>query len=100
MRRVCEKYLVFWVGLSLTFVPFGAPRGNAQSVAPTLEDRLSLAICPIVYPLDQSPSDRGFHYLFYGNGFFINQEGYLLTAAHVLSQLTDEQPYIVLRLPM
>jgi len=100
MRRVCEKYIAFLVGLSLPFVLFGAPRANAQSVAQTSEDRLSLAICPIVYPLDQSPSDRGFHYLFYGNGFFVNQEGYLLTAAHVLSQLTDEQPYIVLRLPM
>ncbi|MGB2636437.1 MAG: trypsin-like peptidase domain-containing protein [Candidatus Acidiferrum sp.] len=61
---------------------------------------LSFAICPIVYPVDQSPSDRGFQYLFYGNGFFINQDGYLLTAAHVLSQLSDVQPYIVLRLPM
>jgi TonB family protein len=67
---------------------------------PSADDALSLAVCPIVYPLDQSPSDRGFHYLFYGNGFFINEQGYLLTAAHVLSQLTDEQPYIVLRLPM
>jgi TonB family protein len=61
---------------------------------------LSFAICPIVYPLDQEPSERGFHYLFYGNGFFINRDGYLLTAAHVLSQLGDVQPYIVLRLPM
>lgn len=61
---------------------------------------LSDAICPIVYPLDESPGERGFHYLFYGNGFFINEQGYLLTAAHVLSQLTDVQPYIVLRLPM
>ena len=61
---------------------------------------LSFALCPIVYPVDQSASDRGFQYLFYGNGFFINQEGYLLTAAHVLSQLSDAQPYIVLRLPM
>jgi TonB family protein len=61
---------------------------------------LSSAICPIVYPLDQSPSERGFHYTFYGNGFFINNEGYLLTAAHVLSQLSGATPYIVLPLPM
>jgi TonB family protein len=46
------------------------------------------------------PSERGFHYTFYGNGFFINNEGYLLTAAHVLSQLSDATPYVVLRLPM
>jgi hypothetical protein len=68
---------------------------------PTNDDsNLSFAICPIVYPLDQSPSDRGFHYLFYGNGFFINDKGYLLTAAHVLNQLSDAPPYVVLRLPM
>jgi TonB family protein len=61
---------------------------------------LSAAVCPIVYPVDESPSDRGFHYIFYGNGFFINKEGYLLTAAHVLSQLQDAQPYLLLQLPM
>ena len=55
------------------------------------------AICPIVYPVDQSASDRGVHYLFFGNGFFINREGYVLTAAHVLSQLHGGQPYILLR---
>lgn len=57
---------------------------------------LSAATCPIVYPVDQSPSDRGYHYLFYGDGFFINEQGYLLTAAHVLSQLHGGQPYILL----
>src|ERR1700685_3506049 len=55
------------------------------------------SICPIVYPVDQSASDRGVHYLFYGNGFFINSDGYVLTAAHVLSQLHGGQPYILLR---
>ncbi len=55
------------------------------------------AICPIVYPVDQSASDRGVHYLFYGNGFFINSDGYVLTAAHVLSQLHGGQPHILLR---
>jgi outer membrane biosynthesis protein TonB len=55
------------------------------------------AICPIVYPVDQSASEHGVHYLFYGNGFFINSDGYVLTAAHVLSQLHGGQPYILLR---
>lgn len=55
------------------------------------------AICPIVYPVDQSASDRGVHYLFYGNGFFINSDGYVLTDAHVLSQLHGGQPHILLR---
>jgi len=63
-------------------------------------DDLSYAICPIVYPLDQSPSERGFRYTFYGNGFFVNSDGYLLTAAHVLSQLSSVDPYILVRLPM
>ena len=54
------------------------------------------AICPLVYPVDQSASDKGYHYLFYGNGFFINSEGYLITAAHVLNQLHGGQPYILL----
>jgi TonB family protein len=58
---------------------------------------LAAAICPIVYPVDQSASDRGYRYLFYGDGFFINEQGYLLTAAHVLSQLHGGQPYVLLR---
>jgi outer membrane biosynthesis protein TonB len=57
------------------------------------------AICPIVYPVDQSASDHGVHYLFYGNGVFINTDGYVLTAAHVLSQLHGGQPYVLLRQP-
>ena len=61
---------------------------------------LAAAVCPIVYPVDQSPSERGYHYVFYGNAFFINKEGYLITAGHVLSQLHDAQPYVLLQLPM
>jgi TonB family protein len=72
-----------------------ASGGPAQASDDTA---LFAAICPIVYPVDQSASDRGVHYLFYGNGFFINGDGYLLTAAHVLSQLHGGQPYVLLRL--
>jgi outer membrane biosynthesis protein TonB len=71
----------------------------AASGKPADDAAQSTAICPIVYPVDQSPSDRGYHYLFYGNGFFINDQGYLVTAAHVLSQLHGGQPYILLRQP-
>jgi outer membrane biosynthesis protein TonB len=60
---------------------------------------LTAALCPVVYQVDQSPSERGFHYLFYGNAFFINEQGYLLTAAHVLSQLRGGQPYILVHPP-
>jgi hypothetical protein len=69
-----------------------SPSGTPADDAP-----VSAAICPIVCPVDQSASDRGYHYLFYGNGFFINEQGYLITAAHVLSQLHGGQPYILPR---
>jgi len=61
---------------------------------------LTAAICPIVYSLDESAAARGYRYIFYGNAFFIDTDGYLLTAAHVLSDFHDGgQPQILLRLP-
>jgi hypothetical protein len=61
---------------------------------------LSAAICPIVYRLDESPSTRGYHYTFFGNAFFINDQGYLLTAAHVLETFRNGgQPSIILARP-
>jgi hypothetical protein len=50
-----------------------------------------------VYQADRLPSARGYRYLFYGNGFFVDGKGYVLTAAHVLSQLHGGQPYLLLR---
>jgi hypothetical protein len=68
----------------------------AYSEKPTDDTGLSAAVCPIVYQLDQSPSARGYRYSFFGNAFFINEEGYLLTAAHVLETFRDGgQPYIL-----
>jgi Trypsin-like peptidase domain len=68
----------------------------ASSESPAENAALSSAVCPIVYQLDQSPSARGYHYSFFGNGFFINEEGYLLTVAHVLETFHDGgQPYIL-----
>jgi len=66
-----------------------------------LDDRaIGAALCPIVYQVDRDvPSPRGYHYLFYGNGFFIDKSGYLLTDAHVLDQLHGGQPYLLLRKP-
>ena len=58
------------------------------------------AICPVVYRLDESPSPRGYHYAFFGNAFFINDQGYLLTDAHVLETFRDGgQPYLIVRRP-
>jgi hypothetical protein len=72
------------------------------SAAPGDDAALSSAICPIVYPVDQSPSARGYQYIFFGNAFFINNQGYLLTAAHVLSAFRNGggQPHILLGRPM
>jgi len=57
---------------------------------------LLASICQVVYPLDQFPTERGYHYIFYGNAFFINEEGYLVTAAHVLNAFRGGgRPYIL-----
>lgn len=68
---------------------------------PSLSDSaLAASVCPIVYQLDETPSARGYHYTFFGNAFFINEQGYLLTAAHVLDTFRDGgQPYILVNRP-
>lgn len=59
---------------------------------------IAAAICPVVYPLDEAAGQRGVHYTFYGNAFFIDEGGYLVTAAHVLTDFRDGgQPHILLR---
>lgn len=71
-----------------------------KSAAPTDDQLLDRALCPIVYQVDRFLSPRGYRYLFYGNGFFINNDGYLLTDAHVLGQLHGGQPYVLLHSPL
>jgi hypothetical protein len=72
----------------------------ATSREPAEDASPSAAICPIVYRLDQSPSSRGYHYTFFGNAFFINEQGYLLTVAHVLETFRNGgQPYILVNRP-
>jgi S1-C subfamily serine protease len=79
--------------------------GSAYSVAlpadsPPAALPADAAICPVVYRLDESPSPRGYHYVFFGNAFFINEQGYMLTDAHVLETFRDGgQPYLILRRP-
>jgi hypothetical protein len=61
---------------------------------------LSAAVCPVVYRLDESPATHGYHYTFFGNAFFINDNGYLLTVAHVLETFKNGgQPSILVTRP-
>jgi hypothetical protein len=61
---------------------------------------LSTAVCPIVYRLDEHPSGRGYRYTFYGNAFFVNEQGYMLAAAHVLETFRNGgQPSIAVTRP-
>jgi outer membrane biosynthesis protein TonB len=69
--------------------------GSAFAKMPS-ESALVAAVCPVVYPLDQLPTTQGYRYFFYGDAFFINDEGYLITAAHVVSPFRDGgHPYIL-----
>src|SRR4029077_8682765 len=79
----------------LCCLAFGAP-----SQEPSDDSLQSAAVCPIVYQLDRSPSSHGYHYSFFGNGSFINDQGYILTVAHVLDTFRDGgQPYILVSRP-
>jgi S1-C subfamily serine protease len=83
-------------------LPFAVRSTQAQAQAETKSaDDLAIAsVCPVVYPDDQSPAAHGYHYTFFGNAFFINDEGYLLTVAHVLETFRDGgQPYILVNRP-
>src|SRR5215471_16546812 len=71
-----------------------------QQTQPIPDATLRAAVCPIVYPNDQTPGNKGIHYTFFGNAFFINSQGYLVTAAHVLRTFRDTgQPYILVDRP-
>jgi S1-C subfamily serine protease len=73
---------------------------GVASEGPAEDASLSAAVCPIVYQLDQTPASRGYRYSFFGNGFFINEEGHILTVAHVLETFRDGgQPYILISRP-
>src|ERR1700676_4364216 len=75
---------------------FGQATDVAASDKSTDAAAVSTAICPIVLPLDQFPTAEGYHYFFYGNAFFINEDGYLITAAHVVSSFRNGgHPYIL-----
>ena len=82
-------------------IRLGDSKPGTTAASSVTDDRnLAEAVCPVVYQLDDSPGTHGYHYIFYGNAFFINRDGYLLTAAHVLSEFSNGgQPSILLRQP-
>jgi S1-C subfamily serine protease len=70
--------------------------GEPQKQARSADEAATAALCPVVYPDDQEPASRGYHYTFFGNAFFINEQGYLLTVAHVVETFRDGgQAYIL-----
>jgi hypothetical protein len=89
----------FLILLSLFFA-FPAVQIGQQLGAIAPDATLRAAVCPIVYPDDQTPGHKGIHYTFFGNAFFINSQGYLVTAAHVLQTFRDMgQPHILVDRP-
>lgn len=96
-----NKAAAFVFALCAASLFAGPPRLVGPNDLGATSSTVLAAVCPIVYPVDQStfdskPNGRGIHFLFYGNGFFVSPDGYLITAAHVLSQLHGGQPYILL----
>lgn len=87
-----------WLAAAACFLCFFT---RANALAKASEDSgAAAAICPVVYPLDETPSEKGYHYLFYGNAFFINEDGYLITAAHLMHSFRDGgQPHVLVELP-
>lgn len=71
---------------------------NPTSAAAATDDSASEALAPVVYRDDQTAGLRGYQYTFLGNAFFINEEGYLLTVAHVLDTFAEggQPPYILM----
>jgi outer membrane biosynthesis protein TonB len=85
------------IALGAALLVFCRPAPASTSEYPPAGAALPEAsVCPVVYPLDQFPTERGFRYIFYGNAFFVNDEGYLITAAHVVRSFRDGgRPYIL-----
>jgi TonB family protein len=88
---------ILLLGLSL-LLPRQAHAEPANRKPPA-DPALSAALCQVVYPLDESP-EEGYRYMFLGNGFFINDQGYVITAAHLLSSFRyGGAPYILVGPP-
>jgi S1-C subfamily serine protease len=95
---LCLTVLAVLVTLS-SLAQTQAVRVSSKSAnTSTTSTSAAAAICPIVYPVDQNPSAHGYQYAFYGNAFFINRDGYLITAAHVLHSFRNGgEPHILVQ---
>jgi Trypsin-like peptidase domain/Gram-negative bacterial TonB protein C-terminal len=97
VRAHCKITPISLAAIMLIFCPLAVA---AASENPVDNAALLASVCPVVIPLDQFPTDRGYRYFFFGNAFFINEEGYLLTAAHVVKSFRDGgRPYILVGTP-
>ncbi len=98
-RDVAIKY--FLIALIVTCVVLcgllaGATTPPAILASGADTSGTSASECLIVYPLDQRPDAQGARYVYYGNGFFVNGDGYIVTAAHVVSSFRNGgQPYVL-----
>ncbi len=89
-------------GIILSAIAFALsfPVLERASRAAAAGNQLAAALCQVVYPLDQFPKANAYHYTFFGNAFFINEEGYLITASHVLSAFREGgKPHIIVGPP-
>lgn len=96
--RVCSGAFV----CALVILPLFLAKPVDAEPAPhraAADPSLSSALCQVVYPLDESP-EEGYRYMFLGNGFFVNNQGYVVTAAHLLSYFRyGGEPYILIGPP-
>jgi S1-C subfamily serine protease len=86
------------IGLALAVNAESFAQSPNKAVANPPDPSAAAAICPIVYPLDENPSAHGYQYAFHGNAFFINRDGLLITAAHVLHSFRNGgDPHILVQ---
>jgi TonB family protein len=96
-KRFAELSVVLLAVLTLSLP--GLAAGNLAPHKEVADASLSSALCQVVYPLDESP-EEGYRYMFLGNGFFVNNQGYVVTAAHLLSSFRyGGEPYILVGPP-
>src|SRR5215475_7143855 len=100
VQAAIARILVKTCLLAGALLPLAPALHSQQKPASPQDAMLRAEVCPIVYPYDIAAGSQGVRYTFYGNVFFINAQGYLVTAAHVLQTFRDNgQPFILLDRP-